>query len=252
MTRWLATALIALSIAGCQTKSFPDPNDPAIAGKEAPERLLANLRQMSEQANRRVARGELSEEDAEKIVSAKARELASGLDVKNIPVNHAWMYGDLYRSGRLWSKAERALGIAVKEAKSDDRRIVDTLRLAQSQAEQGKVKDAIASAEAVMMARPVDSAPILPAVLLEIVPAAERREFDRELAGLLKKAINAHSRTIVDATSPPGKAFLLARSRHVDDAWGKVIELYRRAGDSQSAAIARTQRLRFRTNTQRT
>lgn len=251
MIRWIIVGLSALMIAGCQSKSFPDPNDPNIAGKEAPERLLANLRQVSDQANRRVRRGELTEEQAAKIVSDKARELASGLDVKNIPPTQAWMYGDLYRSGRLWEQAEGALLIAVKAAKTEDRRVVDSLRLAQAQAQLGKLKQAIKSAGTVMNAKPVDCAPILPGVLFEVVPAAEGSNVDAELAGLLEKAIEAHARTIVDEKSTGGVTFLLARSRHIDDAWEKVIELYSRAGDTEKAAIARAQQTRFRSSIRR-
>lgn len=236
---WLVVPLVC----GCQTKTLPNPN---AAGQGASaDALTQNLRLASEEANRRVANGEIDESTAKELVVRKARELADAIVLDKTPEVDAWKVGDLYRSAQMWKEAEAALSIAIKSPANEDRRIVDTLRLAQALAHQGKAKEAIAISERVFDAKPTDSAPILPGILYEVIPPIEGRGNDKALAGLLEKAIAAHMATIVDHRSDAGKAFLLARKHHVSMAWEKVVFLYDAARLPNEASRARDARNQF-------
>jgi hypothetical protein len=114
---------------------------------------------------------------------------------------------------------------AVKYASNPDRKVNDTLRLAQALGKNGKVGEAISTAKAVFGAKDEDAAPILPATLYEIVPATEGKGKNKELAAILKEAIACHMRVKVDAATDAGKFFLAARRHHVNKAEAKVQEL---------------------------
>jgi len=81
--------------------------------------------------------------------------------------------------------------------------------------------------------------PILPAVLLAIVPAGEGKGHDAELADLLEQAAAQHEQVVVDANTIPGRIFLLARPKHIRNAFLKAAELYEKAGNSAKATEAR-------------
>jgi hypothetical protein len=69
------------------------------------------------------------------------------------------------------------------------------------------------------------SAPILPATLYEIVPAAEGKGHDKELAELLELAIRCHERTVVDIKTDDGRIFMAARRYHINKAATKAAVL---------------------------
>jgi hypothetical protein len=90
----------------------------------------------------------------------------------------------------------------------------------------GQLPDAFKTARQAFNAAPEASAPILPAVLLEMVPAARGKGHDEELAELLEEAIGKHMATVVDPGTVAGVAFLAARPHHVRNAWRTIIEIY--------------------------
>src|SRR5205823_3745110 len=115
--------------------------------------------------------------------------------------------------------------------------------LAYCYAQMGQLPKAMKTADSAMTTGPYTSAPILPAVLLELVPAIQGRGDDVELAQLLERAIRKHQATVVDPTWESGKAFLKAKPFHIHNAWVKVIELYSNGGRPDLAERARQRAL---------
>lgn len=236
--RKLAGLALALAAAGCRLPPPPDPNDPGQGANVDADVLQRNLKHASDFLNERVLRGEISDGKAREVLASIARRMVDRVDLRLIPVSQAWRYGEFFRAAKEWDKALVCFRAAVQFAKNEDRRVNDSLRLAHCLAELGRVDEAIAVARSVFDARPEDSAPILPAVLLEIVPAALNRGRDVELARLLEDAIAIHERTVVDAETTAGMAFLAARPHHIRNAYALAIRLYRAGGRDDLAAEA--------------
>lgn len=183
----------------------------------------------------RVYKGEITQKKADQYMAEEAAKLVAHIKIKDVPKGLAWQYADVFRTAKDWNHAKEAYEIAVKTAKNEDRRINDTLRLAQCTAATGDVKGAISLAKTVMNAKPVDSAPILPAVYLEIVPAARGQGCDLALAELILQAIKKHKETVVDKTSSTGQQFLFARSYHISRAIQLAYDLYMEVGQKEKA-----------------
>jgi hypothetical protein len=239
----LLTLLLAL-LSGCGTKPPPDPNDPSAVGIMQPEVLQRNLKWASDMVNERVARQEISEEEGKEYLAKYAAELVGKVDFKHMDAVQAWRYADIFRTAERWDLAKKALEMAVrhaKEIKSEDRRVNDTLRLAQAQAKLGDAKGAIATARSVFDARETDKAPILMSVLYEVAPAARGKGVDLEVAKLVEDAAAQHLLVVIDPNKREGQAFLATKWHHVRKAWELVVELYRESGreDLAEAAIQR-------------
>jgi hypothetical protein len=69
-----------------------------------------------------------------------------------------------------------------------------------------------------MKTAPENRAPIMPALALEVVPAARHKGCDRELAQLLEDAIPVYDATVVDGSTQAGKNFLYAKPFHIERA----------------------------------
>lgn len=244
---WLVVVLGVL--AGCQTATLEDPNDTKTAGVLAPDVIRRQLKGTSDMLMERVAKGEISDDEFKQYIAKRANELLDDLPLDQVDPAKAWEYGEVLRTAQRWPQAKQALEIAVKEAEkskgNEDRYINDLLRLAHAEAKLGQVKEAIATASRSLTATPNGSAPILPGVLLEIVPAARGKGHDPELAALLEKAIDKHMATVVDPKSEPGMMFIAARPHHVRNAWRTVIDLYVKANKDGEArkAIARSEQV---------
>jgi hypothetical protein len=226
---------------GCQTGTLDDPNEIKSAGVMAPEVIRRQLKGTSDMLMARVAKGEITDAQFKELIAKRANELLADLPLDKIAPEKAWEYGDVLRTAQRWPQAKRALEIAVDHARkggSEDRLINDTLRLAHAQAMLGEIPEAIATADKTMTASAGGSSPILPAVLLEIVPAARGKGHDPALAGLLEKAINKHVATVVDPQTEPGEAFLMARPHHVRNAWRTVVDLYAKSDKDEEARAA--------------
>lgn len=245
----MPAALVLLSMAGCRTGTLPNPNDPRSAGTLAPEVLRRDMRVVSEMLNDRMEKGEIDDKQYQMLIEDAANRYLEGVHIENIKPEQAWEYVEVLRAAHRWKDAEAFGRIAVKWAidnKNEDRRVNDTLRLAQAIAGEGRIPEAIKLAREAMTAGDKDTAPILMATLYEITPLSEKKGHDVELAKLLEDAIACHNRTVVDHSSRAGKLFLLAKPRHIRLAWEKIIQLYRNANQPQEAAAAseRAQRMR--------
>lgn len=219
----VSTALAVLT--GCPTKPAKDPNDPAQMGLLQPEVLMKNLRAASDAANRRVARGELTVVQAKAIVSQCARELTQHITIQKIPENRAWEYAEVFRTAQMWDRAKAAFEQALEHPRTEDRRVNDSLRLAHVLAELGEVPRAIAMARSVFDVPSQGRAPIMPALIFEIVPAAEGKGYDLELARLLEDAIPIYDATTVDESTTPGKEFVIAKPFHIAGARRMIVRL---------------------------
>lgn len=237
----LVAALGAL-LSGCKFKPPPDPNDPKEVGVMQADVLERNLQGFSNAVNMRVAEGEITDEEGRKLLADYAGKLVDSVNIELIAADEAWKYGDVFRTAQRWQKAKAALEVAVKYAvarKNEDRRVNDSLRLAQCQAQLGEFEEALRVARSTFDVRPEDKAPILMAVLYEVLPPFEVRGPKVEAAKLLEEAIGQHRQVLVDPKSESGAKFLAVRSFHQRKAWAKVVELYRKAGKPELAEEAR-------------
>lgn len=214
-------------LAGCG--QLPNPNDIArIPGPNRPEAAQRLLSSAAEYLDERVKAGELSDAQRVDLIRQNAEGLVQTIDPNDVQDEDLWIYGDLLRTTGRWSDAADVLGKAAKVAASWDRRVNDTLRWSSALAHEDKVPEAIAVARSVFNAPPDQSAPILFAVLYEIVPAAQGKGHDRELADLLEAAVGTQARTKVDPKTDVGKAFIAAARFHRERAERKIEAL--RAG----------------------
>lgn len=239
-------ACLALGVAGCGRKPPPDPNDPSAVGILQPEVLQRNLKWASEMVNDRVDKGEITDKEGQTYLTKYANELTDKVDLKLMNEAQAWQYADVFRTAQRWELAKQALEVAVKhasKAKNEDRRVNDSLRLAQTLAHLKQPKEAIALARSVFDVRPRDKAPILLSVAYEIVPALKDQHVDKEAAKLLEDAIAQHEQVEVDPKSDAGKTFLAVKWHHIRKAWDQVVDLYRVAGDEAGAQAARQRAL---------
>jgi hypothetical protein len=206
-----------------------------------PEVLRQDLKGASDSLLERLHRGEINDRQFQDLMARSANVLLQSVKVERIAPPKAWEYGEIFITARKWPEAKKALEIAVKNARGDDRRVNDNLRLARVLAELGDVAGAIAAARSTFNAPDGATAPILPATLLEIVPAVKVKGHGPELAALLEDAIKCENRTIVDPKTDSGSAFLMARPFHIRNAWNIILELYLTAGkiDEAKAAAAR-------------
>jgi tetratricopeptide (TPR) repeat protein len=203
-----------------------------------PEVLQRNLKGASDSLLERKVKGEIDDRGFRDYMRTYANDLLNKVPIKDVPPKEAWRYAEVFLTAERWEDAKGLLEIAVKNAPDEDRRINDSLRLARALAMLGEVDQAIATARTTYNAAPKDSAPVLTAVLLEIVPAGEGKDKDPELSKLLEDAIPIHQKTLVDPNTEPGRAFLAARPVHVRNAYDKVVELLVNAGKAEEAREA--------------
>ncbi len=230
--------VVAVGIGGCQSPKLPDPNDPKTVGVIAPDVLRNLLKGAATQFYSRVRTREITDAEAQQYLTEYANDLLKTVQAKDVPADRAWEYAEVLMTAKRWKDAQKFLELAVKNPDSEDRRVNDNLRLARVQATLGDVDAAVKSARSVFNAKPVDKAPILTAVLLEIVPAGEGKKKDAELALLLEEAVYQSRDAQVDPSTEAGAKYLAARPFHVRNAWEKIQELYERAGKPEEGAKA--------------
>jgi tetratricopeptide (TPR) repeat protein len=220
-------------VGGCRLPPPPDPNDPNDVSVLQIDVLKRNLQWISDAVNERVAKGEITDAQGRKLLAERAQKLLHSVKIDRLNPVEAFEYGEVFRAAKDWELAEQGYTIAVRwarKSKNEDRRINDTLRLAEAKAYRGKVDEAIALSRSTFDSKNEDKAPILLSVLYEIVPGGESKGKDAELAKLTEDAIGQEELVIVNATTNAGKAFLSARPFHLMKAWDKVASLYRNAG----------------------
>lgn len=215
---------LCLLVAGCG--QFPNPNDLVTS---EPSRRAAIVYERLESAETilddKVGKGEIVDSKRNEMIRELSEELLKSVEPESVPDEDQWKYATLLRITDRWADAEAALKVAVKVADTPDRKVNDTLKLAQAEAKNNEVAEAIKTASLVLGVPDKDAAPILPSVLYEIVPAAEKKGHDKDLAQLLSAAIECHMRVKVDRDSDAGRQFLIARRYHVNKAQRKVEEL---------------------------
>lgn len=215
--RWFPLAAL-VALAGCKTQPPPDPNDPAQVGLVQPDVLMRNLRWASEAIFTRAAKREISESRARVMLSQYAADLTKHIDVSKIQEDKAWEYAEVFRTARQWEQAKVCFELALKNPTSEDRRVNDTLRLAQVLANLGQVPEALKTARKALDAGPNDRGPLIPSLVFELAPAARGKGHDAELAQLIEEAIPIYESNQVEAGTEVGKEFLQAKPYLVREA----------------------------------
>lgn len=223
--------LAAVGLVGCRFGQLPDPNKEQPSAKFDGEALQRSVRAADETLTERLVRGEIDEETKRSMLHDYIREQIGEIDLNEIPKDQVWRYGDVYRQLEDWKTTEVLYTRAVDYAKDEDRRVNDTLRLAEVKARLGDVEKGIELVRSTFSAGPGGKAPILMAVLYEFAPAALGKGSDIEVAILLEDAMAQHLLTVVDPTSEAGRLFLEARPHHLSKAWEIVVRIYRGTGD---------------------
>ncbi|MEI8281895.1 MAG: hypothetical protein WCG75_05785 [Armatimonadota bacterium] len=217
-------ALLALVLIGCG--QYANPNDlTAIRSELRVEIAYKRLEAAESTLQFKVDSKEINDVRRNELISDLASDMLQSIEQKTVPESDQWMYAALLRVTNQWPATEVALKRAVVVAATQERKINDSLKLAQAKARNGEVDEALATATSVLNAADKDAAPILPAVLYEIVPAAEGKGRDKELADLLTKAIECHKRVKIDVATEAGRAFLIARQYHINRATRKISDL---------------------------
>lgn len=227
--RWLSLAGLSLCLSGCYVAQLPDPNDMAGAQQVDAKIMQRNIAVAYQDLGLRVRRGELTEQQKEKLIRELAESLASNIKLENIPDAEAFRYGDVLRQANRLAEAKAAFETAVEVAKTEDRKVNDSLQLARVMCLMGEVDPAIELVKTTFSVSAKEKAPILLSVLYEIVPAAKEKGKNVELADLLIEAIDQQMLVEVDPTTDSGKAFLAASQIHVAKAWQESMKLYNSA-----------------------
>ncbi|MCW5938385.1 MAG: hypothetical protein KF884_07460 [Fimbriimonadaceae bacterium] len=222
-------------MAGCQSVVLPDPNTPVANSALEGEILLRNIQDAASILDNRVTNGELTQEQRDVLLRKQIDKYLADVQWSEVPDHDAWRLGDALRISGDWSRALQMYERAVAVAKSNDRFVNDSLRLARAQAKLGRAMDAIETARTTFRVPPQDKAPILMAVVYEIAPLARGLGHDSDLAKLVEEAVPQHMQTLVDPNTKPGEDFLRARPTHVRQAWILAAQLYGQAGLTDQA-----------------
>ena len=235
---WILFSLVSCLLLGCQFPTFPDPNDPRGAGTGQPEVLRRQVKGASDALFARVVGGEITDREYRDLLASYTDDLLKGVKVEDVDPSKAWEYGEVFRTGRLWKKAEAAYRVAVKTAKDEDRRVNDTLSLAEALAQEGRVEEAVETARRTFGTEPEHKAPILYAVLYRIVPGGQGRAGkagDLLLARLLEDAVRQSNLVRVDERTEAGRTFLVALPHHQHGARELAARLYLAGGKEEDA-----------------
>lgn len=234
---------ILLVLAGCSQPWKTDPNVSHAGVPVSGSVLARNIAGLMADLDERIAKGAVKASEKDALVADYLDRELAGIDPKRIRDDECWQFGDAYRLKGDWKTAKGLYERAVSSAKNEDRSVNDRLRLARAMAHFGENEAAIQTVRSTFTANPSNKAPILMAVLYEIVP--EAKGDGKEFARLLVDAVAQHQKTIVDPETPEGAAFLETRSVHVRAALLLAASLYAKAGDQETArsVVERAERL---------
>lgn len=240
---WAAGLVLGVGTAGllsgCQSAVRLDPNEPVNAMHSSADSLRANLDSAYDDLEYRVRRGEFTAEERDARLQEHAAAFVKNIDINRLPVDDLWKYGEIFRTAGRWDLARAAYALALKNATTDDRRVNDSLKLAFAEVKLGNIPAAFPLVRSTYQAAPGDKGAILPAVLLEIVPAAAGKGYEAEFAALLVEAIRQHETVVVDPETEGGRAFIAAKIYHIRNAWVLAINLYNKAGQTAQSAKTR-------------
>jgi hypothetical protein len=228
--RTIALALCGLSLAGCHYGAPPDPNDPADVGVMTAETVRRNLRWANLMLQDRENNGQITATDHRTYIAERAQELISDLDIKKVPDSEAWAYAEIFMTAEDWPTAKLFLQKALKKPINEDRRVNDSLRMAETEGHLGNVAHSIELAKSVLNTPDNEGAPILTAFYLVLAPLLRGKGHDEELAGMLLDAVKVEERTKVDPQSDSGAAFLVAKPHHIHKALELASNLYEDSG----------------------
>lgn len=238
MVRPLCSLAGVLLLAGCGQPWKTDPNvsrpDDPVSGPV----LARNIAGLMADLDERVAKGGLPGAAKDQMIAEYLDRTLAGIDPQRVPDDECWQFGDAYRLKGEWKVAMQLYQRAVASAKDEDRSVNDRLRLARAMAHFGEHENAIKTARSTFEASPTNKAPILMAVLYEIVPEAKGKGADKEYAQLLLDAVRQHQETIVDANSPEGAAFLETRVVHIRAAYILAASMLSVADEQDAARTA--------------
>lgn len=236
ITKWLPVLVLILFIAALaalattRNHTIPDPNDPQTNIAMAPDVLRRRLKMASDSAYGRMYNREIPPRAARVLVRQYADQLTKEAHLDRVDPLKAWEYGDVLRTANNWEAAADVYKIGLKNPVNTDRRVNDSLHCAQCLAHIGKIEEGIKLIRSTFDADPTNKGPILTSVLLEFLPAAYgSKGHEVELAKLLEDSIGQAEQTVVDGNSQAGKMFILAKHRHIRNAWEAIIQLYRDA-----------------------
>ena len=230
----------SIAFAGCQFGQMPNQED-VEASAVGPEALQKRLGRARSTVDDRIRRRQLSREEGDEILREYVVSLLEDVDVETVSPDEAWIYGDLFRQVPDWQATYDLYSVAVEHAESEDRRVNDSLRLAEATAELGDVEEGIRLVRSTFDASAGGKGPILMATLYEFLPSARRPGMEIQLAALLEAAIEQHLMTVVDPSEDVGRLFLISREHHVREAWSQIILLYQ-AADEEERALGATVR----------
>ncbi|MEX2244580.1 MAG: hypothetical protein WD716_12120 [Fimbriimonadaceae bacterium] len=233
LTRALLLALAVGGLAGCRFGKLPDPNKPKLDSKYDGASLQAKVREADNVLNERLAKGEIDIVQKKEILHAFIQKQVEGIELSKVGNEQAWRFADVYRQMEDWQTTHDLYVIAVASAEDEDRRVNDTLRLAEAKARLDKVAEGIELVRSTFDVAPAGKAPILMATLYEFAPSALGKGLDLEVARLVEDAMEQHLETIVDPASDSGRQFLQARVHHLRQSWELVFRVYRESGEDE-------------------
>ena len=194
------------------------------------ETVRRNLLWANEMLIEREVRHEISASESRQYIALRAKELITDLDITRIPQSAAWEYGEIFRTAEDWPTAEVLLKRALIKPVNEDRRVNDSLRLAQVEAHLNHIPEALRLAESTFNTPDAQGAPVLYGVYLDLAPVARGKGYDVPLGQLILGAVAVEKRTTVDAKTQAGAAFIGARRYHMFKALKLAAELFHGAG----------------------
>lgn len=232
--RTIAPALAILALLpGCRFGQLPNPNAKRPTDKYDGKALQARVLEYNQDLAAREFRGMLDAQTRKRLIEDFVNRELEGIEIDRIPVDQAWRFGDVFRQSGDWEKTKDLYEIAAANAKDDDRRANDTIRLAEAYAMLGEVEKGIELVRSTFDVKPGNKAPILLASLYEFAPAALDKGHDLSVALLLEDAIDQHFLASVDPDSEPGQAFIASRRHHVSEAWRLVLQILKSHGTEE-------------------
>lgn len=234
----LVVAGLAVGMAGCHFGSLPDPNRIEEESPLNAKAMQDSIKEMYAVLGLRVRRGELTQEQSDKMIKEYVVNLAEDIDLQEVRDRDAWRYADILRQAGRYQESYDLYQRAVEKADGEDRRVNDSLQMARVCAMLKKHDEALKLARSTFDVEPAGKAPILMSVLYELVPAMQGQGKDLELAQLLQEAIGQHEATVVDPESQAGQAFIAVRPHHIQKGWTEAMKLYEAAGKPDLARKA--------------
>lgn len=219
----------AVCLAGCRSGTLPDPNDPKQVGSLSVDNLYGQYGEICSLLDYRQFTAQIDKRTHDALVQEASEELLQGFNLDKVDPSKAWQVARVMISAKHWPDAKLMLDAAVTWAKvnrNEDRRVNDTLKLAQVLANMNDVPMALRTARSTFNVSPGGAAPILYGVLLDLAPAARGKGHDVELAQMLEDAIAIDMKVAVDPHSQPGRDFIMGRPHHIRHAWSLIFTLY--------------------------